>query len=42
MNWALVNSDTLGSYKEKSRERIRQNYSWDLVTEQDEKLFMEL
>jgi glycosyltransferase involved in cell wall biosynthesis len=42
MKWALVHADTFGSYKEKSRERIRQYYSWDLVTGQYEELFMEL
>jgi glycosyltransferase involved in cell wall biosynthesis len=42
MAWALAHAGTLGPYKEKARERIRQSYSWDLVADQYEELFVEL
>jgi len=42
MKWALTHAEILGPYKEKSRARIRQYYSWELVSEQYEELFAEL
>ncbi len=42
MEWALSNSEALMPYKEKARKRIKDFYSWDLITEQYEKLFFEI
>ena len=42
MAWALDHRDELAEFKDKARERIRVWYSWDLVAEQYEELFLEL
>ncbi len=42
MKWALENSEQLASFKFKAQKRIQEEYSWDKVTEDYEKLFIEL
>jgi glycosyltransferase involved in cell wall biosynthesis len=42
MQWTLDHPDLLQDYKERAVERIRQNYSWELVTDGYETLFREL
>jgi len=42
MRWALSNPATLMRYKKKAKERIKNFYSWDLVANQYEQLFLEL
>lgn len=42
MAWALDHPDELAGFKKKARERIRACYSWDLVAQQYEELFLEL
>ena len=42
MKWALDNEDKLESFGERAQQRINENYNWDKVTEQYEKLFYDL
>ena len=42
MKWALINKDKLEGYGERARQRIRENYNWNKIAEQYEKLFYEL
>ena len=42
MKWALDNTDKLQSYGERARQRIKENYNWDIIADQYEKLFYDL
>jgi glycosyltransferase involved in cell wall biosynthesis len=42
MQWALDNDDKLSSYGKKAQQRILENYNWDKVADEYEKLFFEL
>lgn len=42
MTWALSHPEDLAPFKEKARVRIREFYSWDIITEQYEKMFYRL
>ncbi|MDH4232719.1 MAG: DUF1972 domain-containing protein [Nitrospirota bacterium] len=42
MEWALTHQAALQPFKESARVRIRQYYSWELVADQYERLFIEL
>lgn len=41
MQWALDNENKIHEYKEKAQIRILEHYSWEKVTEQYEKLFLD-
>jgi glycosyltransferase involved in cell wall biosynthesis len=42
MAWVLSNPDSLKPYKDKAKQRIKDYYSWDLITDKYESLFFEL
>jgi glycosyltransferase involved in cell wall biosynthesis len=42
MNWALYNPELLQPYKKKARARIKEHYSWDLMADKYEYLFLQL
>ncbi len=42
MSWALSNPEALAPYREKAKERIRDQYSWDRIAQQYEQLFFDL
>jgi len=42
MNWALENPSLLSEYTEKARHRIKDRYTWDIITDGYEQLFKEL
>jgi hypothetical protein len=42
MAWALCNPNALEPYKDNAKRRIKEYYSWDLMTDKYESLFVEL
>jgi glycosyltransferase involved in cell wall biosynthesis len=42
LQYVIDNPNLIKSYGEKARERVEQNYSWDVVTDKYEKLFLQM
>ncbi len=42
IQYVIDNSNIIASYREKARERVKQNYSWDRVTDKYENLFLHM